>query len=160
MPTLERTRDLLSSFLREVGHKTGHHLELDDNDICGLDCKNGLTCGVILLDEERVGFFSPVLEMTGMDKARLFDDLLGMNLFYLEPKGASIAYDRKGNRVLFCLTLGIDGLSSGMFSETLGLFIKAAGTVISEINDIVRQKGTDRSDDRSGTDNIYQYIRV
>ena len=133
------THELVDSYLREAGQRVGVSLALDHKGVCGLQCADDLTCGVVVLDEGTVGFFAPMLTVADGDGARLFPLLLGRNIFSLQPIGASLGFDASDNSVMFSLPLTLDGLDPTLFSDRLADFIAAAGQLKNELAGLVRE---------------------
>ncbi|CAK0773011.1 putative Type III secretion system chaperone [Gammaproteobacteria bacterium] len=150
--------EILSSYLKEIGKRTGLRLELDEDGLCGLECENGLTCGIVLIEESRIGFFSPMLELGDRNKAALFEYLLGRNLFSLEPVGAALGYDEDREEVIFCLPLATETLTADSFAEKLGLFITAAGRLKAEIGEYVQDSGDTTAAPKM--DGLWQFVRA
>lgn len=120
----------VNGWLGELASKAGlDGLQLDERGCCALRYSEDLDVMMELPEHSPVlHLYAPVLSLISASATleATFRQLLGLNLFALETRGATFALDETNERIVLQYQIVIEGTNSGQFERIIGNFLEAA----------------------------------
>ena len=123
-----QTREIVNSWLQDIGKKLNTHLFLEDSGLCVLNWKDDVEI-IIEVPEEgnRIYLYSPLLDLSRYDdKEKLFEMVLKSGFLGKETGCASFGIDEDNNYLMLWYSFLASTVDVIGFENVLGNFILMA----------------------------------
>ena len=132
-------KEIVNSWLAELGGQAGiQSLALNDEGICAIRYNNKINVDVEYPDQsEKVYLNCPMLPVPDDDseRDRVFDEIMRLNFFAMETRGAVFAIDERDESLVLCYGHLVSDLDCVSFMNLLGNFIETADKWYDRLNE-------------------------
>ena len=129
----QENRQIVNQWLRELSGDSELVFSLDDNGACGL-AGESLECMVEMPEGSDSFYLSASLMPLPADKRDDFMlQLLTLNMFQHETRGATLAVDPMDEHVVFCYTREVDATDANLFRNILNNFLDTGKNLVDQL---------------------------
>lgn len=147
-------RKVVASFLREIGHRIGASLSLDDDGNCALLYGDDQEITVVVPDgSASVILIAPVATCPSSSRQAFYERVLKLNLLGIENGGCLLGLDGDNDRIVLALCQPVGTLDGRGFENLLANFIDVAQQTRASLAEPIhppspseRRAATERSD--------------
>lgn len=144
------SKEIVHGWLREIDDQFG----LDENGSSTFEYANQLKVGIEVSDNGTAHLYAIISSIPDddLERAKLYERLLKLNVFGDQTDGASFAIHEATNAILLCYNVAVEHYDAQLFENTLGNFVDAASRWHAEINNTVEGENTETPDDNNTLD--------